>query len=756
VLYLVFILSGAAALIYQVLWARLLSLSFGVHAVSTTIVLASFMLGLALGAFLIGRNLGRCRSLLGTYAVLEAAIGVYGLFFADILKPVDRLTELLLSDVSPLWQSLAVRATLSFCLLIPPTTLMGATLPLLAEEVRQRGHATRVWQAGLLYSANTLGAVAGALLSGFVLIEVFGIQNTLRFAAALNLLTAGIALHLARSSRTRVATATTRRAPPTRGGGLFLAMIAASGAIALAAEILWTRALVILIGNSTYAFTVVLVAFLFGIAAGSAALSAGIKRYRDLPTALVVVFLVSAVWNLLAIQLFGAVGGSVYELSSRPMSLLAIVLTYAEVSSLLVPLAFCSGAIFPLVTRALDPDRSDAAGVSVSRASQWNTIGAVLGSLVAGFGLAKAMDYIEALYALSVAYAGVACAMLVVLHLRGGRRRWVGSGALLAAGLAVCGYAASRLIGPSIYVSRIHERFRGVEVMFHRPGLQGITTVLRRRGAPLAEFLLVNGQGMTLKVTDTKVMAHLPLLLHPDPKEVLVICFGMGTTYRSALTYGVHVTVIDLLPEVLEAFEYFHGDAPAIRANANGRMIATDGRNFLKLTKDRFDVITIDPPPPIDGAWVNHLYSQDFVRLAKSRLNPGGILAHWIPSPGNSGVDDEETFRLLVNTVATSFSHAVILKGYAGFGFHVLGSQEPLVRDRDWFERRLGALDPRVRADLQEWDPVTAETLATLEELKVRQAPPVKVLTDNDPTLEFYLVHLLSSGRPKSYPQVIW
>lgn len=153
------------------------------------------------------------------------------------------------------------------------------------------------------------------------------------------------------------------------------------------------------------------------------------------------------------------------------------------------------------------------------------------------------------------------------------------------------------LVDTNYYKRRLESKYPIMEVVSHRPGLQGVTTVVKARNNTLADLLLVNGVGMTAKVTDTKMMAHFPMLLHPDPQDTLVICFGMGTTYRSAVSHGGKVTVVELVKEVLEDFHFFHGDAKEVRAYANGKMIVNDGRNFLKLTKDRFDVITIDPPP---------------------------------------------------------------------------------------------------------------------------------------------------------------
>jgi SAM-dependent methyltransferase len=257
---------------------------------------------------------------------------------------------------------------------------------------------------------------------------------------------------------------------------------------------------------------------------------------------------------------------------------------------------------------------------------------------------------------------------------------------------------------------------------------------------------------MTVKVTDTKMMAHLPLLAHPDPEHTLVICFGMGTTYRSALAHGGRVTAVELVPEVLEAFDYFHLDASEVKRNPKGRRIAGDGRNFLKLTRERYDVITIDPPPPIDAAGVNHLYSRDFIQLARSRLKPGGILAHWIPAPGtHSGVDDPDTFRMLVKTFVKSFRSVSAKKSISNLGLHLLGSDTPI----DWSQRRIVSrvMSPKVAADLDEWDRIPREFWAQVRPLDASRAESMDAeeVTDDRPRLEFYLVEVLRDGKKKMF-----
>jgi spermidine synthase len=290
--------------------------------------------------------------------------------------------------------------------------------------------------------------------------------------------------------------------------------------------------------------------------------------------------------------------------------------------------------------------------------------------------------------------------------------------------------------------------------MFHRPGIQGVTTVLKRRGEPFGAHLLINGRGMTAKVTDTKMMAHLPLLLHPNPENTLVICFGMGTTFRSAITHGGKVTVVELVPDVLDVFDHYHADTAAARAYPKGRMVANDGRNFLKLTRERYDIITADPPPPVDAAGVNSLYSRDFIELAKSRLKPGGLVVHWIPAPGSGGVNDLATFNLLLSTMHHAFPHTYVLQGIDDHGAHVFGSETPLQVDLQRLRQRLAI--PAVLRDIQEWRPVPPAFFTGLAEIPAQEMAGVPQVTDDDPALEFNLLRNWRLGTPQPSPIVPW
>lgn len=347
----------------------------------------------------------------------------------------------------------------------------------------------------------------------------------------------------------------------------------------------------------------------------------------------------------------------------------------------IIPTAFLSGGVFPLATRVIDPQSRDAAGSLIARAYSWNTVGARTGSLLAGFVIAVLFDFFQAIYLLAVFY-GLTAFIAVIFILKSNwaslpYRFPVAAVGLLS--LIVIFFGMIEVSESERFVKRFNKHNESFEGVSHQPGLQGVTSVVRRGNETLGSLLLVNGTGMTLKVTDTKMMAHLPMMLHKNPENTLVICFGMGTTYRSAVSYGKRVTVVELVEEVFDAFGYFYADYRPLRSYPQGRMINNDGRNFLQLTRERFDVITVDPPPPIDAAGVNHLYSKDFIDLARSRLNPGGIMAHWIPYPAaEAGVDDWFTFNMLVDTFVSAFPHVSSVPGWHEVGLHLLGSNEPI------------------------------------------------------------------------------
>ena len=754
--YLIFVLSGSTALTYQIIWARWLALVFGSTTPSVSIVLSGFMSGLALGSWLVGRWLPRVGAPLRLFACLELGIGAFALAFPILTAGADAIFAALVGeDASVLW-GLCVRATLAALVLIVPTTLMGATLPLLSEFFHRGNERGAMWKVGLLYGGNTLGAALGTLLVSFVSIELIGVRNTTLLAACLNLIVGVSALRI----QSDVAPARKPSPLPAAGPGLTrlaLGVLAASGATALASEVLWTRTVEGLVGNSTYAFAMLLMVYLVGIALGSAGVSCFVKRLEKLPLWLVASQLASAGWMLAAISLFYGLADALRPLGGQALPPTLLLLFYVAASVILFPLGLLSGAVFPLATRILDAESVDAAGERVARAYTWNTVGAVVGGLLGGFVIAPHLDLFQGIYALVALYAATAfvgAALLAAACTASTRRD--GSLALAGVALTLAVVAVVRLGDEKQFQQRLEASRPGAELVFHATGIQGITTVLTLAGDPgPARALLVNHTGMTARVTDTKMMAHVPLLLHPDPEDTLVICFGMGTTYRSAVSHGRSVTVVELVDEVFEAFPFFHLDAEQVRAYPRGRMVTNDGRSFLKLSSARYDVITVDPPPPIDGAGVNHLYSLDFLELARDRLKPGGLMTHWIPLPGSlAGVDDWETFGMLLRTFAEAFPHTLEIPSGNRIGVHVVGSMQPIEVSDERIRARLA--DPNVARDASEWGSVTSDYFGSTIPIDRDAVQHLPLVTDDRPNLEFGWIRAWRGGMPRLMRRIYW
>lgn len=751
-IYLIFAASGAAGLIYQVLWTRWLGLVFGNTTLSVSIVLGCFMLGLALGGWLAGRLLAKVAQPAAVYAYLELGIAAFALIFPWLAGGCDAAYLALVdADSAPAW-SLTVRAALSALVLLVPTTLMGATLPLLTDFL-QRTRAGRTWAPGALYAANALGAGLGAVLGSFVLIEALGVRGATLSAAALNLIGGYGALRLPRGAA--------RAAPPPRPPALeslalvALGVLAASGAAALACEVLWTRALEGLLGNSSYAFATLLFVYLIGISLGSGLTSRWVKRLKSPPLWLIGTQLGLACWTALGVNLFHALAASLHDRGEAAVSTGTLLAVELRSAAILLPLALLSGAAFTLATRILEPRASDAGGACAARAYTWNTLGAVAGSLCAGFLIAPRLDFLEAIDLLAALYAAIAAAGALGLFLVRGFPKRALAGVALAAGLLVLG-TARRSLGRSAFIEGIRGASPEIEVLYHKPGLQGVATIVRRRGqGPQDSALLINTIGMTQPGAITKMMAHIPLLLHPDPKSALIIGFGLGTTFRSALSHGVKATAVDLVGEVFETLELTFPDGKAVRADPRGRLVVNDGRNFLKLTPERFDVIIVDPPPPIDAAGVNNLYSLEFLRLVKGRLNDGGIVAHGIPFPGHrSGVNDWATFGMLLRTFAEVFPYTYTVPCRPRIGIHMIGSLHPLETSPQTLLRRLAR--GSARRDAEEWGGTPEVYLGSFATPDRSLLAGLDVLTDDRPALEFSLLRSWREGWTRQLPPVWW
>jgi spermidine synthase len=671
---LLFFLSGASGLVYETVWLRILSRVVGNTVYATSVVLASFMAGMALGSLLLGRVAGRVKDQLRLYAVLEVGVAVTAV----------ALTFLLL-HLAPFYQSVypvlqgsraaltAFQSVLAFALLLVPTSLMGGTLPVLSAYTRtfSLSLAPRI---GLLYGLNTLGAVVGVLGSGFVTIGALGETATFLAGAGLTLLVAALAFALSRrpwrdaSSPAARDPAAPRISPyPPAVRRLVGVAYAVSGFAALAYEIVWTRMFQIQLGTSIYAFSMMLAVYLAGIGLGSLVGGPLLARVRRPLLALAVAQAFIAAYSVYGLFICTRYGPVTLNLSLTQYNAQMPV-------RVVLPITLVLGAMFPLVSRCYVASE-DLVGRTIGRLYSLNTFGCIAGSLICGFVFFRLLGTRDTVLLLAGLNLAVGLAFAVA-EARPARPAAVGVVLLAAAGTAALAarspdpfaFAVSRSLS-SINISPADTR-----VYYNRESPTATVTAIGVDGKPETLRLLVNGIGMTNLGIETKLIGHLPLMLHPDPRRVLVICFGMGTTVRSVRVHPeVTCDVVELVPDVFDTFQYFHSDAAQVLADPRIRHFADDGRNFLLVHPDTYDVINIDPAPPIWSAGTVNLYTQEFFALCKDRLTDDGILCLWIPSVQASEV------KLVMKTFQTVFPNAQVWRAprTPASGFYMMGFRNP-------------------------------------------------------------------------------
>jgi spermidine synthase len=762
-----FFASGSAGLMYQVVWLRMLSRMLGVTIHATATVVAAFMAGLALGSYLVGRIVDRRNDPLRVYAVLELLVAV-----AAIAVPI------LLAGSLPLYQwvytqsggSYAItgvaRAALCFIILLVPTTLMGGTLPVLASFLARR-ESLFGRSFGLLYGINTGGAVFGVLLSGFVTLGAFGERATIGIGVALNLAVGLVSLLIARSLAPAAAEPAVAAEPgpvtgpissPLLRRGVLLAF-AVSGFTALAYEIVWTRQLILFLRTSIYAFSGMLAVFLTGIALGSVVISRYVDRLRSPILAFGILELAVGLLSIINLLLFAPLDSHIFH---RVFGLSSVV--YAVIA-LVLPLTLIFGMIAPVAAVAYaGPTRGK--GAAVGRLYGANTVGSILGSLAAGFLLVPWLGASRTIVVLALVNVGLGI-VFVLLEPQAGRVRrlafaGLGVGLLLAA-VSLTGFDPfrravearierregttwmpdSNLVLPASHNIAIHEE--GVEATFTAFEVNRF------------KQLWLNGVGMTFLTTATKLIAHLPMQAAEEPKEFLAIAFGMGTTIKSAIRYpGVTVTAVDLVPETFDAFGYYHRDADDVLKSGRFRPVVNDGRNHLLLSPKLYDVITVDPAPPIWSAGTVNLYSREFFELARSRLTPGGVFCLWFPG------GTEEEVKSLLGTFVDAFPHTTVWSGPNNWGWYLLGSIRPF--DWDRFRDNLARTyaDSSLHADLVEFDDAIAEpdivtSLFMWDGDSVRMvAGAAPRITDNYPFTEFPLWRYAAGRRQLWHPRSTW
>ena len=674
-----FALSGATGLVYEVVWVRMLGLVFGHTVPAVTTVLVAFMAGLGGGALLAGRVADRIARPFRVYALLELAIGATAVV-VTLLTPVAEAAYVRVFPSLAAWPLAysAGRFALVFVLLLVPTTLMGATLPVLtrafAGDARHAG-----FRVGALYALNTAGAVAGTALAGYGLLPWLGMRATVIVTAVANVLIGLLVVRLDRRADGAAADATDAFVPldlplaptaaDTRTRTLALAGLAVSGAAAMAYEIAWTRGLALVIGSSTYAFTAMLVSFLTGIALGSA-VAARLTRDRRVDPATFGLVQVGAGAAALAIlpafDRLPDVLARTFSVSMAPGFVLAVQLLLG-IAAMIVP-AGLLGAAFPCAVALLAATR-DRIGRDVGTLYAANTAGAIAGTAAAGFLLIPMIGAHATVKTAVVANLVVGAAALTAGLRAGTRRGVVGATlavvtlacvfvvpawnpAVMASGVAVYGHVYRGLAGRL----DVAETQGDSAVVFYEDGVSATVTV-HQRG--VERFMRINGKTDASSGRDMRtqlMLGHLPLLVHPDARSALVIGLGSGVTASAVARHPVtRVEVVEIEPAVVRASRFFERENRGVLGDPRVRLTIGDARNVLLAGGHRYDVIVSEPSNPWIGG-IATLYSAEFYALARSRLAPGGVMVQWVQGYGIA----PEDLRMIVRTFRSAFPATTI------------------------------------------------------------------------------------------------
>lgn len=735
VIYALFFLSGAAALVYQVVWVRSLALIFGGSHLAVTVVLSTFMAGLALGGYALGKHADRIRQPLLLYGMLELGIALFAVVFILLMKlfPVIYIPLAQGRDGAPLYLAL-IRIVFSAIAMIIPTTLMGGTLPVLTRFVTGKREALGI-RLSLLYGLNTLGAVAGALSAGFFLLRLTSVSTTISVAILTNTVIGAACILLSRrfdpalqtskpsdrevTSVPDISANNRSTSVPPLAAKFVLWGIGISGFCALGYEVLWTRILTMTVGTSVYGFTIMLVAFLTGIALGSEtyglllkllpsfgndirkqAAGFGVVQFTiGLSALFVTIHIRDLPAHSLLLREWFSSAASVFN--ARQGANLTIAFAY-----MFFP-AFFMGLAFPLAA-GVTAESGRKVGHAVGSVLSYNTIGAIFGAAVSGFILIYLIGIERSLQILTVINLGLGCLILASL--------WRGAPAAAVAGCLTVVLAAFLGINqdalriwdrkyfaifrnnqPEAFNTpfKIRDAIANTDVLYFNEGIHSTISSIKAKGG--AQAVLVNGKAVASNMLMDQqcqlTLGHLPMLLHRNPRSVLVVGLGTGMTIGATSIHPSveRLTLAEIEPHVLPAARTFETYNNNVLENPKLNIIHNDGRNFLMTTKDKYDVITADPIHP----WTQgsgYLYTDEYFKIASEHLRLGGIMCQWLPIYELSRDD----LKSVVRTFSRHFKHTMMWLTH--YDAEIMGSNTPIVIDESELDKRIGY--PPVAKDL--------------------------------------------------------
>lgn len=748
-LYLLFSLSGFCALTYEILWTKYLSLAFGTTMVAVSIVAATFMGGLALGSYLLGRYADREGNLLRLYALLEAGIALFALLFPPTLYILSSIHIYLERSIPthPFFTH-SIHLFFAIVLLLPPTICMGGTFPLMCRFFARDKSGGQI---GRLYAFNTLGATFGAFFAGYLLLPQLGLSLTLYLAVLVNFAIAVFTYLLSRRIhpvKILDVSSATRPLQPIQARKNWLPLVAVGiiGFLSLSYEMLWTRVLLLFLGNTTYAFSLILSAFLIGIALGGALYARYVCPETDERKVLIQLSLFMAITMLATVPFYDRLADlflGAHRISGENWWVLTAISFFVVFGIIALP-TIVSGALLPATVALIDPG-SKRTGQGVGLVVLANTVGAMLGSLVAGFALVPLFGAQQSFHLL----IGINLLLALALYLRFNSIGWL----RLVTPIAVSGGILTiffippwdqGLMNSGVYIySSKYLQMGGLRKTL---GRENIIDVIEGEETTVAvhesldgelRFFTVNGKtdgGNGRDMSTQLLVGHIPLLLHPQPDDVLVIGLGTGITLKGLSAHGSkQIDCVEISPEVVKAAEYFKQDNGNALADPRIKLLIEDGRNLLLTHSKPYDVIISEPSNPWQTGNSN-LFTTDFYRLAAARLKDGGVFAQWV------GLYDitPDNLRIVLKTFLSVFPKVMAYR--AGTDLILVGSNQQMRIDYRKVQQRLAI--PIIRDTLAPLELSTPGCLLARhylynEEPLQRLAATASLNTDDRPVLEF-------------------
>jgi len=679
IIFILFVISGFCGLLYQIIWLRIALASFGVITPVLSVVVSVFMFGLAIGSWIGGRWSEKWRiqtksTPIYLYSICEFIICI-GAFLTPLLFNLGENYLLSIGGTNSA-KYLLLSSFIIAGSLIPWCTCMGMTYPSMMAFLGEVDRQNKI-SFSFLYLANVIGAMIGAILTAIVFIESVGIHNSLKIAAAGNLLIAAVSFYLGYrydgnsiTDKVHSIGAVSDAITHTPIKNIFFySILFLTGFCSMAMEIVWVRAFTPTLSTTIYAFAFILFLYLYATWIGSYQYRKDIDHNK-----------VQSLESLLALSILASILSLVITDPRLGMMLPQKEILISIIGITIGIYCFCTllGYLTPLLIDLYSGGSPAKAGACYAV----NITGCILGPLFSGYMLLPITGVKWAFVILSIPFAILFLFSLKVLSSFTKKD-------VLRAVLGIIVIAAASLYSYS---------YEEVAINNNSQIRRDYVATVVSSGEGMEKRLFINGISITNLTPITKIMAHMPLAFHKNQAQnALVICFGMGTTYRSLMSWDIQVKGVELIPSVKEAFTYYFDDALKIMENPKGEIIIDDGRRYLKRNTAKYDIITIDPPPPVESSGSSLLYSNEFYSLVKARLKEGGLLQQWYPG------GEDKILEAITRSLVMSFPYVKVFKSVEGWGCHFIASMKPIeTPTADIFINRI---PESAKKDLMEWYP---------------------------------------------------